>query len=205
VAGVKKGDTVLPTQQAWREFIAESKIDVELTMFSIGNKRHHFLRIGSFNTINQLPKTPVFYWRDRVASPKLCINKLTRIFTLNIGRLNLTYDDECSHISESDESSSDESESELSQDFFSEVNTTTTTSVELNLPDPSKFPLLHSLSYNLRNMDRLMQEILLVHGNKQITSTRGNLKGSLILLPLHRHLDRFEAELSKQISYRYND
>jgi hypothetical protein len=51
------------------------------------------------------------------------------------------------------------------------------------------------------NMDRLMQEILLFHGNKQITFTRGNnRKGSLILLPSHRHLDRFEAELLKKNS-----
>jgi hypothetical protein len=74
----KKGDTFLPTLQAWREFIAEYKIDVDLTIFSMGNNRRHFLWIGSFNKTNHPSKMPVFYWTDRAASPiKLHINKLT--------------------------------------------------------------------------------------------------------------------------------
>jgi hypothetical protein len=40
---LKRGDIFLPILQAWTEFIAEYKIDVELTMFSMGNKHHHFL------------------------------------------------------------------------------------------------------------------------------------------------------------------
>ncbi len=47
-------------------------------------------------------------------------------------------------------------------------------------------------------MDRLMQEILLFHRNKQTNFTCGNnWKGSLIILPSHQHLERYEAELSK--------
>jgi hypothetical protein len=82
----KKGDIFLPTLQAWKDFIAEYKIDVELTMFSIGNKRRHFLRVGSFNKMNHHAKMPVFYCRERVAPPKLRINKVMSIFALNIGR-----------------------------------------------------------------------------------------------------------------------
>jgi hypothetical protein len=206
----KKADIFLPTLQAWREFIAKYKIDVELTMFSLGNKRRHFLRVGSFNTMNHPAKMPVFYWRERVEPPKLRINKVTSIFALSIGQLNLTFDDEGSRMeieSESSDSSSDESESEPSSADNVEVDGDNTsarlelTTAELNLPDPNKFPLLNSLSYNPMNMDRLMQEILLFHGNKQINFTRGNTrKGSLIILPSHLHLECYEAELSKRNS-----
>jgi hypothetical protein len=206
----KKADIFLPTLQAWREFIAEYKIDVELTMFSLGNKRRHFLRVGSFNKMNHPAKMPVFYWRERVEPPKLRINKVTSIFALSIGQLNLTFDDEGSRMeieSESSDSSSDESESEPSSADNVEVDGDNTsarlelTTAELNLPDPNTFPLLNSLSYNPMNMDRLMQEILLFQGNKQINFTRGNnRKGSLIILLSHRHLERYEAELSKRNS-----
>ncbi len=46
-----------------------------------------------------------------------------------------------------------------------------------------------------------MQEILVYHGNKQITFTRGNnRKGSLVMLPSHWHLANYEAEFSKKKS-----
>jgi hypothetical protein len=60
--------------------------------------------------MNPPAKMPVFYWRERVAPPKLRINKATSIFALNIGWPNLTFNDEssCMEIeSESSDSSSD--------------------------------------------------------------------------------------------------
>jgi hypothetical protein len=66
-------------------------------------------------------------------------------------------------------------------------------------PDPTKFPLLNSLNFNPTTIDKLMEGILLYHGNKQITFTRGNnRKGSLVMLPSHWHLDNYEAEFSKK-------
>jgi len=56
----KRGDILLPLLQVWTDFIAEYKIDVELTMFSIGNKHPLFLQIGSFNKMNHPAKMPVF-------------------------------------------------------------------------------------------------------------------------------------------------
>jgi len=131
-------------------------------MFSIGNKRRHFLRIGSFNKKNHPPKMPVFYWRERVGSPKLCITKLTSIFAQNIGQINLMFDDESDRTridsdTSSDDLSSDESEVELSvPDKVSAFLST----VEINLPDPKEYPLLHSMGCNAMIMDRLIQEIL---------------------------------------------
>jgi hypothetical protein len=61
-----------------------------------------------------------------------------------------------------------------------------TVTIELNAPDPKKFPLLQSLGYYSINMDQLMQEIILFHVNNQITFMhRNNQNGSLIILLLH--------------------
>ncbi len=51
----------LPILQFWTKFIAEYKIDVKLTKFSIGKKCYHFLQIGSFNKMSHPPYMPVFY------------------------------------------------------------------------------------------------------------------------------------------------
>jgi hypothetical protein len=73
--------------------------------------------------------------------------------------------------------------------------------MDLDVPDPNKFPLLHSLGCNPSNMDCLIQELILFHGNNQISFTHGNNRqGTLVILPSHRHLDRYEAELSKKKS-----
>ena len=112
---------------------------------------------------------PVFYWRERVAPPKLHISKLTSNFVLYVGHLNLTFNDECSCAkldTESSESSSYKSilepapadKAKVEVEIFSRMNTTGT--IELNLPDPNKFPLLLPLGYNPMNMDCLIQEIL---------------------------------------------
>jgi hypothetical protein len=146
---------------------------------------------------------PVFYWRERVGSPKLRITKLTSIFAQNIGQMNLMFDDESDQTridsnTSSDDLSSDESEVEPS---VPDKVSAYLSSVEFNLPDPKKYPLLHSMGCNAMIMDRLVQEILLFHGNNQITFTHGNnQKGTLVILPSHRHIDRYEAELSKKKS-----
>jgi hypothetical protein len=104
-------------------------------------------------------------------------------FALSIGWLNLTFNDESSRMeidSESSHSTIDESESEPSSADNVEVDGVNSSArlelitAEFNLPDPNKFPLLNSLSCNPMNMDQLMQDILLFHGNKQINFTCGN-------------------------------
>jgi hypothetical protein len=47
-------------------------------------------------------------------------------------------------------------------------------------------------------MDRLVQEIVQLHGGKSITFTRGkNRKGTLIVVPSNRSLERYKDEFSK--------
>lgn len=149
----RKGDIFLSTLQACRGLIAEYKIDVKLTMISIENKCCHFLRVGSCNKMNHPVKMHVFHWRERAASPNLCISKLMRIFSLNNGQLNLMLNDEssCMEIkSESSDSSSEESESQASPENKFEVGSITSggldhSTVKLDLPNHNKFPLLNSL------------------------------------------------------------
>jgi hypothetical protein len=67
--------------------------------------------------------------------------------------------------------------------------------------DPNEFPLLNSIGITPMNIDCLVQEIVKFHGHRSIKFIRGNNRpGSLILMPSHSKLERYEAELSKQSS-----
>ncbi len=69
----------------------------------------------------------------------------------------------------------------------------------LNLPDPTKFLLLHSLGVcTTRHSNWLIQEIVQCHGNSSICFTRGNNRtGTLIVLPSYRTLNCYCFDLSK--------
>jgi len=208
----RRGEVLFPVVQAWHDFITEYGIDVELTMFSIENKRRYFLRISSYNRSSHPAKMPIFYWRERnYFPPKLRINKLATIFAQHVGRMQAIFQvEDYSDMAvdfEDDDSSSDESTSMESSCDTKNVNGNEPSLRDPKVfdvydsPDPTKFPLLHSLNFNPTTMDKLMQEILVYHGNKQITFTRGNnRKASLVLLPSHRHLANYEAEFSKKKS-----
>jgi hypothetical protein len=59
------------------------------------------------------------------------------------------------------------------------------------LPDPTKFPLLHSLVFAL-------QEIVQLHGSKSICFIRGNSRsGTLVVVPPNWTLLRFKEDFSK--------
>jgi hypothetical protein len=51
--------------QAWENFIAEYKLDIEVITFNINNKCHYFVRISSFDTSRHPAKMPICYWRDQ--------------------------------------------------------------------------------------------------------------------------------------------
>ena len=69
----RKGTDLLVAEQGWIEFIAEYRLDIELTVFAI-EKRRHFLRIGSFNKLTHPLKMPGFYWSKGIGPPNLRIS-----------------------------------------------------------------------------------------------------------------------------------
>ncbi len=81
-------------------------------MFTIYGKRHHFLRIGSFNKANHPPMMPLFCWSKTVGPPKLRITKLTSIFAKCVGEMNIILNDRSLDSSDDDSSINDESEVE---------------------------------------------------------------------------------------------
>ena len=67
--------------------------------------------------------------------------------------------------------------------------------------DANEFPLLNSLGCTTMHLDRLVQEIIKFHGHRSIKFLRGNNRmSSLVLMPSHSKLERYEAELSKKNS-----
>ncbi len=72
-------------------------------------------------------------------------------------------------------------------------------STTCNLPDPNKFPLLHSLGIcTTTHMDRLLQEIEQLLGSKSICFTHGNDRiGTPVVVPSNRTLEHFKEELVK--------
>jgi hypothetical protein len=74
------------------------------------------------------------------------------------------------------DSESNESELDFFPEYISEVKNTTTTSVNLNLPSPSK--------WNLRHIDQLMQEILLFMGTSKYLSPVETIKGFSYTTPI---------------------
>ncbi len=65
---------------AWKDFIAEKRVDIKSTTFSISNRRWYFIRIGSWNKIRHPPKLPLSCWREKILAPKLRISGLTKAF-----------------------------------------------------------------------------------------------------------------------------
>ena len=209
LAQLRRGKDSL-VMKAWMDLIAEKRLDVEITTFST-DKRRYFIRVGSWNKDRHPPKLPLHCWRDRISPPKLRISGLTRVFAECVGLLDLAVPVCSEDKSDSESSSSLESideekkHSEVKNSLRDEegdkkmAGCCIDTFLQRNLPDPTKFPLLHSLGVcTTSHMDRLVQEIVQLHGEKSITFTRGNnRKGTLIIVPSNRSLERYKDEFSK--------
>ena len=112
-----------PIINSWTDLIIEKRIDVEITTFSIFNKRSYFIHIGSWNKLRYPPKLPLICWQEKILPLKLRISGLTRAFAECVGHLNITsvstsFDsesdsDSCSLMDEESESEGKESESQI--------------------------------------------------------------------------------------------
>ncbi len=103
-----------------------------------------------------------------------------------------------------DESSSDESSSDESGDTSNhdpDVSDGVADDTMSSKFDPIQFPLLNKLSVKTEDMNRLVQEVLKLHGNQEIIFMRGNNRAaSLVALPSHRTLERIRSDFSKKNS-----
>jgi len=97
---------------AWSHFIAEKRIDVEITTFTVLEKRRYFIRIGSWNKLRHPASLPVNCWRNEIHPPKLRISGLTRVFAECVGQLNIVTSVSASSDFNSESYSSTEDESE---------------------------------------------------------------------------------------------
>lgn len=66
VVAWRKGDIFEPKKWAWDDFIAEHKVVIEVTIFSVDNKHWYFVRIGSFNALRHPMKISISCWRGRL-------------------------------------------------------------------------------------------------------------------------------------------
>jgi hypothetical protein len=139
-----------PHLKSWHSFIAEYRLDIEVTTFSIANKRHYFIRIGSWDKQQHPLKLPLTCWQGKIPPTKLCIHGPTGQFARYVGLMNLT--NVFAQDMETDEESSVESRDVMLPEGTEAVLTKDATAMvdchdqfgSLNLPDPTKLPLLHS-------------------------------------------------------------
>ena len=83
-----------PCRDGWDCFIAKEKLNMETTYFSINNKRHVYIKVGSWNLNDgeHPPKIPAVIWKEALkcgtySIPKLRISSVALRFASNIGRL----------------------------------------------------------------------------------------------------------------------
>jgi len=79
---------------AWDNFIAELKLHAEVTNFSINEKQHIYIRLGSWKEKTHPPLTPLAVWKKACCEgsysvPKLQISSLS--MQLASGILNLGF------------------------------------------------------------------------------------------------------------------
>ncbi len=89
MAQVRRGK-VAPILIAWQDYLAEKQTDIEITTFSISNRRRYFIRIGSWNKLRHPPKLPLSCWREKILAPKLRISGLIKAFAECVGCMNIT-------------------------------------------------------------------------------------------------------------------
>jgi len=113
------GSNITPNEQNFRHFIAEYSLDIEYTVFMIGNRRQYWLKIGYLLD----PRTPKEYWKcrnqDAFVPPNIRIYRLSREFAASVGRMGLRKDD----VSDEDGfDDADDGQAQLDNDSSSDLN-----------------------------------------------------------------------------------
>jgi hypothetical protein len=175
-------------------FIAEMRINSEVTTFFVFNKRQYFIRIGSWNKLRHPPKLPLNYWREKIPVPKLRISGITKAFAESVGRMDMSVAAPIDVESDSDNFKEMGEEVQKSEKGNSSTIDCRVSSMPRNLPDPNKFTLHHSLGVCTNtHMYHLLQEIVKLYGNQS-----NNWKGKLVVVPSNNWtLEHYKKEMSK--------
>lgn len=193
-------------EQEWSNFKMEYQLmELEVTHFTTRDKKkRYYVRLGSWNVISHKRLTPGEIWlQDDFPTPRIRTSSLSRTLAKAVGSLDLALPFTKSSFTSCD----DEDESSTSTDNDEEDNGTSSSSLELeavvepplNLPDPNKFPLLHSLFLSnpgCNLFDRLLNEITRLNESTELKFKRGNnTEGTMIIVPAFRGLDNYEKHL----------
>jgi hypothetical protein len=125
------------------------------------------------------------YWQEKIPAPKLRISGITKAFSESVGCMDISVAAPIDVKSDSDNTLEIEEEVQKIEKDNSSAVDCHVSSMLWNLPDPNKFPLLHSLGVCTNtHMDHLLQEIVQLYGNQSICFTCGNnRKVTLVVVP----------------------
>ena len=179
-------------------FKCEHELDeFEVTHFTIKKKKRYYIRLGSWNAVSHIRRTPAEIWSSSLSGklrvPRVSTSSTSTTLANAIGSLDITLPTQYSTIpSDSNSSSDSESSNEYCSDNEGEKSSDSGKKAsmydDIDLPDADMFPLLNSLflmnegHYNL--FDRLLNEVTKFNGATEINYKRGNnSQGTLIAVP----------------------
>jgi len=163
-------------------------------------KKRYYVHLGSWNAISHKRVTPGEIWSlGDITIPRICTSSLSRTLAKVVGSLDvaLLFEKAAAETSadNEDESSTSSDEEEIDDTSSSEDEV----EPPLNLPDPNKFLLLHSLFLSnpgCNLLDRLLHEISGLSVGTELKFKRGNnMEGTMAIVPAFRSLEKYEKHL----------
>jgi hypothetical protein len=197
-----------PCMRSFENLRHEYQLNFELTTFQVIDKRHKFIRLGSWGC-NHQPKTPKDIWQSKVeyCIPRLRIATVSMRFASQVGKF---YVDEAHEAQkpEGDESSvSNHDDDGSSSSSVSTIQKPSDTDVPIGLMFETidvpqhDFPLLHSLGINKTyQINKLLQELVKMKcGDDSVIkfTKKNNRPGFLLLAPTLRNSSKYKLEASK--------
>jgi hypothetical protein len=204
----RKNSGAVVLEQEWLNLKMEYQLmEFEVTHFTINKKKRYYVRLGIWNPISHKKRTPGEIWSIVMTSgglrlPRTSTSLLSGNLAKAVGSLDIVLPFMKHSSTSSDCDSVSSSESEIDDICNSDDNDVVVPPV--NLPDASKFPLLHSLfsTHSGHNLyDRLLNEITRFNEGAEINFKRGNnTEGTLVAVPAFRSLEKYKKDLQADSS-----
>jgi hypothetical protein len=147
------GHSVL--EQEWFNMKVEYQLmEFEVTHFTINKKKRYYIRLGTWNSVSHKQRTPGEIWSalssGSLRLPRTSTSLLSSTLAKAIGSLDVilpfmkhsSTSSDCESVSSSEVEIDDGSDSE---DNEKSTDSSSVVALSADLPDASKFPLLHSL------------------------------------------------------------